>query len=139
MLVRRILSLAALGAILAAAPLVSNPALARTATMPSLAGTWALYGTGPAGLVAKSGRLASMQIRQRGHTLTVTLHTGSLSYPATGIYYWLQPRVTLKWRMNQVGEVHFQGEVQAGGSRILGQWSNARGDDGGAYLTRIGP
>jgi hypothetical protein len=138
MLVRRILSRAALGAILAVAPLVSNPALARTTTMPSLAGIWALYGTGPAGLVAKSGRLATMQIRQRGHSLTVTLHSGSHTYPATGIYYWPQPRVTLKWRMNRVGEVHFQGDVQAGGSRILGQWSDACGDDGGAYLTRIG-
>ena len=107
------------------------------AAIPSIAGTWAMEGTGPAGFVAAGGRGATVVIHQRGHTLTVSIQSGGKRYSATGASYWPQPRITFKWQMRSVGAVHFDGALQKGHARVLGQWSDARGDDGGALLVRV--
>jgi hypothetical protein len=106
-------------------------------TTPNLGGIWALEGTGPAGLVNLGGRIGTLRLRQHGHTLTFTLTSGRHHYPGTGVAAWPPPRLALTWRMPTVGIVRFAGGVQAGG-RVLGQWSDGHGDDGGALLVRVG-
>lgn len=104
---------------------------------PSVTGTWAMEGTGPAGLVASKGRLATLIIRQHGHTLTGTLRAGSHTYPLTGFYYYPKPTLTLKRQLPHVGVVHLSGTLQRGATRVLGLWSDARGDDVGTILVRV--
>jgi len=103
---------------------------------PSLAGTWAMEGTGPAGLVNTGGRIAIVLLRQHGHTLTLTLQSGGRRYGAAGTYSWTSHNMGVRWRMPAAGLVRFSGIVQAGNTRIIGQWADSHGDDGGAILVR---
>jgi hypothetical protein len=117
--------------------LLGGAAQTAAARAPSLAGTWAMEGTGPAGFVAAGGRVATLAIHQRGRTLAVQIRSGGATYTATGTSYWPKPRVSLTWRMATVGTVRFDGTLQPGSTRVLGAWADARGDDGGALLVRL--
>ncbi|HUY56148.1 MAG TPA: hypothetical protein VMV23_13445 [Candidatus Nanopelagicaceae bacterium] len=102
-----------------------------------LSGRWALEGTGPAGLVNSGGRIGVLHLRQHGHALTFTLTSGRHRYGGSGVATWPPPRLTLTWRMPGVGLVRFSGGTLVHG-RILGQWSDGHGDDGGTLLVRLG-
>ena len=122
----------------AALPLAANATgTATAATRPaSLSGSWAMQGTGPAGFVAAGGRVATLQVRQRGHALTIAIRSGTRTYAATGTYGNPTAGLRFSWRM-PAGTVRFIGTVQAGGSRAIGLWQDAHGDDGGAILIRL--
>ncbi len=109
---------------------------ASSAAAPHLSGTWALEGTGPAGLVASGGRLGTLHLQQQGHQLRFTLSSGRQRYRGSGVVAWPPVQLRMTWKMAGVGTIHFEGGLQAGG-RILGQWSDGHGDDGGAILVRV--
>jgi hypothetical protein len=96
-----------------------------------------MEGTGPAGFVAAGGRIATLAIHQRGRELVVQIRSGRATYTAKGTSYLPNSRVSLTWRMATVGAVRFDGTIQSGSTRVLGEWTDSRGDDGGALLVRL--
>ena len=123
----------------AALPLAANATgTATAATRPaSLSGSWAMQGTGPAGFVAAGGRVATLQVRQRGHALAIAIRSGTRTYAATGTYGYPTPTLRFSWRMPAAGTVRFTSSVQAGGARAIGNWIDDHGDDGGVVLIRL--
>jgi len=120
-------------------PLVAAAAIpsAAAAIPTSLSGSWAMRGSGPAGLVAVGGRIATLQVRQRGHALAIAIRSGTRTYAATGTYGYPTPTLRFSWRMPAAGTVRFTGSVQAGGARAIGNWIDDHGDDGGVVLIRL--
>jgi len=113
------------------------PGQAAAAIPTSLSGSWAMRGSGPAGLVAAGGRIATLQVRQRGGALTIAIRSGTRTYAAAGTYDYPKPSLRFSWRMPAAGTVRFTGSVQAGGSRAIGNWIDDHGDDGGVVLIRL--
>ena len=120
-------------------PPCSSPARSRWNgySTPQLGGTWAWEGTGPSGLVAHGPRLATLTLHQHGHALTGVERTGNHSYALLGTYYYPKPDITLRYSLKHLAAVRFSGALQHGGTRILGQWTDARGNDGGAILVKV--
>ena len=110
--------------------------VARAAGTSQVGGLWALEGTGPAGLLSAHGRLGTLTIRQQGRTLGGTLQSGDRRSALSGSVSGVPPHVLLSWQMPHGGRIRFSGTLQRG-TRIVGVWSDAHGDDGGAFLVRL--
>jgi len=97
-----------------------------------------MEGAGPIGLVRRDGRLATLTIGQRGQALTVTVCSGARRYTGRGTLDPSAATMTLSWPMLGAGAIRVTGALQRGGRRLIGLWSDTRGDDGGMVLVRVG-
>lgn len=103
---------------------------------PSVLGAWRVIGTAPPGVVRHGAEVARLTLTlQRGRRRALVL-TGPHRYTASGQYSAARHQLLLTVHTAK-GLVRLQATPGPGSARMIGTWSDTRGDDGGFVLLRL--
>ncbi len=105
------------------------------ATAAPVMGTWLLQGTAPPGFVRSGTTVARVILSMHGSAVQGEVTTGSHHYPTIGTYSTRQHLLRLTLHTVK-GVVHLEATLLTGNGRMVGTWSDSRGDDGGIVWVR---
>ncbi len=98
-------------------------------------GTWRFVGTTPPGFTRQGTQVARLTLSYQHRILRAVVVTGVHRYVTTGQYSALRHELLLIVRTTK-GTVRLQATLWTGEQRMIGTWSDTRGDDGGFVLVR---